>query len=120
MTITEFLAARYAEDEQAVEDEPEFYPWADHDPGECDSCDHARQHIAANDARAARVLADIESKRGILALHGSDHVCPSGNGVGCTDYDATRDDDGMRPCPTLRYLAAPHSDHPDYDAGWAL
>jgi pyrimidine deaminase RibD-like protein len=104
MTITEFLTARLDEDEAAARDvlENGLVSW-----------DEARQilyragwhaeraeaHIARHDP--ARVLADVAAKRAIVALHPCDD-CGMGND----------------PCSTLRLLAQPYAEHPDYDEEW--
>jgi hypothetical protein len=68
----------------------------------------------------ARVLAECEAKRRIVSEHGNDHgdcrVCAE-------DESFSEDSEGHRefyrtaksfPCPTLRMVALPYSDHPDY------
>lgn len=55
-----------------------------------------------------RVLAECESKRQIVELHRD-------NGLGWCD-----DDTRPTPCTTLRRLAAPYSDHPDFVPDWRL
>jgi len=88
------------------------------------------QHIARWDP--ARVLAEVDAKRRILALH---HATPSpADGpadppvtvcVECgpdthtlweTDPRGARGD--WYPCPTLRLLVLPYRDHPDYQPAW--
>ncbi|MFB6512098.1 DUF6221 family protein [Streptomyces virginiae] len=78
-------------------------------------------HIARHDP--ARVLAEVDAQRRLLALHQRDTtysfsgcvVCDAGdNSCGCmggSAYDY--------PCETLRVLALPHRDHPDYLPAWA-
>lgn len=75
------------------------------------------------------VLADCESKRRLVELHGTDdpelteweieagfaedapRLCRT-----CHDYDRH---DGVRyPCPTLRLLALPYAAHLDFDPSW--
>jgi hypothetical protein len=56
----------------------------------------------------ARVLAECEAKRRILDLHRSGEVCDPCSGWLGTDPAAD--------CPTLRLLALPYADHPDYRA----
>lgn len=144
MTLTEFLHARIAEDEEAalklrgtgfqrwerVEYERSvggFIPniwedWRPHPPEGGDSRGLGyvplSDHIARHDP--ARVLADCEAKRQIIAEHSAKPrrswfecaVCFDPDG-GPGDYDFM-----TWPCPTLRYLALPHADHPDYDEAW--
>lgn len=109
MTITEFLLARIAEDEA----------WVIRSDCECG------EGWPRLPSCPDRVLAECEAKRGILAEHPiTDKVVGYGGGKHlfgcetCHDWDGVTEGHGY--CPTLRYLAAPHSDHPDYDAGWAL
>lgn len=72
----------------------------------------------------ARVLAECETKRLIIKEHGSDRwdcaVCAE-------EESFSEDSDGNgewyrsakhAPCPTLRFLALPYSDHPDYREEW--
>ncbi|MFJ9558295.1 DUF6221 family protein [Nocardiopsis sp. NPDC101807] len=61
-------------------------------------------HIARHDP--ARVLREVAAKRAVLALH---------QDAGMGDCAHSSD-----PCPTLRALAAPYVDHPDYDPAWAV
>jgi hypothetical protein len=127
--LVAFLHARLDEDEQAAR-AAAGAPWtADDVPG----CIHVeawaraeqralrglgfvgsverepdRQHIARYDP--ARVLREVEAKRQILNLHrrdsdyGSDPICNV-----CL-YTP--------PCETVRVLALPYSDHPDYHEEW--
>lgn len=58
-------------------------------------------------------LADLAAKQRILAEHLGDdeireHQCMTCYGVGFVDW----------PCPTVRLLAVPFADHPDYDEAW--
>ncbi|MFD4934485.1 DUF6221 family protein [Streptomyces virginiae] len=78
-------------------------------------------HIARHDP--ARVLAAVDAQRRLLALHRRDTshlfsgcvVCDAGdNSCGCmggSAYDY--------PCETLRVLALPYRNHPDYLPEWA-
>ena len=67
---------------------------------------HNVEHIARQDP--ARVLADVDAKRRILDEHepGSDP---------CDAHDAS-----LRTieCDTIRLLALPYADHPDYREEW--
>jgi hypothetical protein len=69
--------------------------------------DEDRAHIARHDP--ARVLADIEAKRRIIALH----VAEPGQHPDFCGHDKHE-----LPCPTLRLLALPYADHPDYRTEW--
>lgn len=75
-------------------------------------------HIAANDP--AYVLADIAAKRQTLALHGnrSEYQEQDQDGFDLPDAAICREDADAWPCGTVRLLAAPFADHPDYDPGW--
>lgn len=64
-------------------------------------------HMARHDP--ARVLREIEAKRQILALHGGD-LAKQSMFCGHCEHDT--------PCPTLRLLALPYADHPDYRDVW--
>lgn len=64
-------------------------------------------HIVHHDP--ARVLREIEAKRGILDLHGGDLGEQSMFCAHC---------EHASPCPTLRLLALPYADHPDYRQDW--
>lgn len=68
----------------------------------------AAPHIARHDP--ARVLAECEAKRLIVHRHHAPHECP---GNGPQTYYRTE-----LGCPTVRDLALPYADHPDYDEAW--
>lgn len=79
----------------------------------------AAQHITRWDP--ARVLAEVEAKRAILAGHPpiecSNVRCPVGLHCGTCEYD---DPSGNHwPCPTARALALPYRDRPGYRPEWA-
>lgn len=67
----------------------------------------------------ARVLAEVEAKRRIIEHHMprldlqvfEPQVCP------ICYYESSHDE--LYPCPTLRLLALPYADHPDYRQEWA-
>lgn len=110
MTLVEFLRERLDEDEAAVPS------------GDC-RCDDGPKRPDCAD----RVLAEVEAKRRVMRLH--DIVGGSLTGVGrwayCEtchtnsageiDVDVT---ETTAPCATLRLLALPYADHPDYDPKW--
>lgn len=70
-------------------------------------------HIAEHDP--ARVLREVEAKRGLLAEHtprdGRCRVCAAHANGQWTRFRA--------PCTTLRLLALPYADRPGYQEGWA-
>ena len=93
------------------------------------------EHIARWDP--ARVLAEVEAKRRMLELHVPEpsgyingvyqmasepigdpfcshcaNLCHSSSGIMCDNPDAPW------PCPTVRILALPYADHPDYREQW--
>jgi hypothetical protein len=77
-------------------------------------------HIVENDP--ARVLADIEAKRQIIELHKSAKLSylPSRE-RGCVTCSTAQTWDAQANeanCQTLRLLAAPYGDHPDYRDEW--
>jgi Family of unknown function (DUF6221) len=72
----------------------------------------------------ARALREVAVKRAILVQHGPAdggrdadrcRVCAAITHTGAGQTDARR---FRAPCPTLRFLAAIYSDHPDYDQAW--
>lgn len=146
MTLTEFLTARIDEDERRL-DAPAFMEadsvrgpgWGDR--GDCPICDKYQfegTESATEDAwyehvdqahQRTRVLAECEAKRRIVEHHqygmGRRLVWP---GVSEEAYEVCsacyeRSDDGYAsnakaPCMTLRLLALPFADHPDFDEAW--
>ena len=136
MTLTEFLLARIGEDEadarKAVDDDES---WRHEGEGVLTqysvsggheissgwlSMGHrfeAGDHIARHNP--ARVLAECEAKRSIVAEHtrpGWTVTCPRclGDQPELASGTAWR----AAPCPTLRALALPYADHPDYREEW--
>lgn len=73
-------------------------------------------HIASWDP--GRVLAEVEAKRGIIDLHKSDHECSSYNPIHKEVDNCYWVIEGES-CSTVRLLALPYADHPDYDPAWA-
>jgi hypothetical protein len=92
VTLTEFLAARYAEAWRAERD----------------------RELAAG-LVTSRATRDVSAKREILLIHGVGHSCPAWR------HDDVDPDvwfgDGL--CDTARHLGSVFSDHPDYDPAWA-
>lgn len=113
LTLSEFLLARIAEVEVDAE-------WVHSKVG----CNWGLVEIFGNSectcGYPARVLAECEAKRRIVAEH---RRVPCGNsrhqnGEHCSvcSYDDIPRE--WHPCPTLRYLAAVYADHPDYRDEW--
>lgn len=83
--------------------------------------DATGEHIARHDP--ARVLAEVAAKRAIVELHGLHPNCHAD--IDGPDYlicaichDYRRHDAARWPCATLRALALPHADHPEYREEW--
>lgn len=127
MTISEFLLARIAEDEavaqRAASHGADFigYDTGDRRPD---------WRAEAGPYDPSRVLAECAAKRRIVGLHQcvddrrlyGAHIpryC-----IPCQDVDGyggeAIGDRGSWPCETLKALAAPYADHPDYDGTWRL
>jgi hypothetical protein len=99
LSLTEFLLARYAEDEEWAKTAGDAY---------------LRQHgLAAwlseppTPGLFSRVLADLEAKRQIVAMWQKANA----NREGTSDIESVLDD-------VLRLLATPYADHPDYREEW--
>jgi hypothetical protein len=91
-------------------------------------------HIARHDP--ARVLADVAAKRKIVEMHRPQYVSDDPDKHYGSHYEVigsreilVRDEEPhlpnwcrtcqeLSPCPTVRQLALPHADHPDYDPAW--
>ena len=71
------------------------------------------QHIARHDP--ARVLAECAAKRRIVREHASTKV--DGERF-CAICAAGEVHEMLYPCPTLRALAQPYADHPDFAEEW--
>jgi len=69
-------------------------------------------HIARHDP--ARVLREVEARRGIIR----EHEIRDGRCRVCTAIHDGRATRFRAPCPTLLFLAAVFSDHPDYRQEW--
>lgn len=80
------------------------------------------EHVARHDP--ARVLAEVAAKRAILAEHKHAPATePSTDDFGCQICAYDRGDCvlyGWGWCNTVRLLAAPYADHPDYDPAWRV
>jgi hypothetical protein len=77
-----------------------------------------RAHIARWDP--ARVLAECEAKRRIVAIHARDygHECPGEGEDPIMIPAGWYGSDGCRDCDVLRLLALPYASHPDYREEW--
>ena len=79
------------------------------------------EHIVRHDP--ARVLAEVDAKRQIIDEH---RITPKDQGAGgaetfgceCCHFDYNEGYQGLGWCPTLRLLALPYADHPDYRDEW--
>jgi len=124
MTLTEFLLARIAEDEALARAAYDHDSWSVVEDGNGDpwvvQTDVTGQewrvamvprvpaeHIAQWDP--ARVLAECEAKRQIVALHSAE----PGQHPDFCGHDLRE-----LPCPTLRALALPYIDSTDYQPEW--
>jgi hypothetical protein len=67
---------------------------------------------------ARRTIADIESKRQIVALHDFEDVTSFEPGGIERSSDICKACGEDAPCPTLRWLAASFDQDPDYMARW--
>jgi len=141
ITLTEFLLACIAEDEAAADMVPTPYRlyvdtdgciseplrdvWPDHDvkyqqwePG----IDRLPNHhnIWALMYDPARVLAECEAKRRIVDEH-APRVVRWRDTIDINDDECQTchgSEPGVYPCDTLRLLALPYADHPDYRASY--
>lgn len=118
LTLTDFLLARIAEDE----DQAHRDVWADQNWG-------LPLPVGDRTKWAGRMLSECEAKRRLVDAHPSlpvSWISPCGNHSGrypadcrkCergTDY---RCPCGARDCMVLRALAVVHSTHPDYRDEW--
>lgn len=119
MTLTQFLLARYDEEASVAMDcevmVPMGYAWR------TISWMHGANRTHGRTWTPTRVLAECEGKRRIVKIHpvysedigdGTQHDCPGTwvNGI----------DDPDEPCPTLRLLALPYADHPDFNPAWQV
>lgn len=124
MELVDFLRARLDEDEAAAK-KAKPGPWhADGDRGgvygahptdEVVDYTESAAHIARHDP--ARVLAEVEAKRQLLDLHQpaeTEYV----DGDICYTCDDLRGVEPAYPCRTLRLLALPYANHPDYRDEW--
>jgi hypothetical protein len=125
--LLEFLLARIAEDEQAaalsmVNDERMTAAAGPlEDPGPVcllEQTNIGMEYVVG--MRSARLLAECKAKRRIVEEHPDINDGDCGTCVhGQWGYPAHGGALPERwPCPTLRFLALPYADHPDYEEGW--
>lgn len=106
MTLSEFLLARIAEQEARLDD--------------------MRRSSAVPSSplvnKTIRVgMAGVAAQRAIVALHS---VYPEpqrmvyGTIAACSTCGSVDDAPVEWPCDTIRFLAQPYDDHPDYDEEW--
>jgi hypothetical protein len=119
MSLAEFLLARIAEDEVGPR------KWLERQRERTNALMAAGEPVPLNYRPAddiavdawvlvpRRVLAECDAKRRIVELHDGEavHGCP-------VAPDETVWTEG--PCPTLRTLALPYANHPDYQPGWRV
>jgi len=80
-------------------------------------------HVARFAARwdPARVLAEVAAKRAIIELHApipeDDLRLRAGSCTSCGDQGCCGHDEEY-PCATLKAIAQPYADHPDFDPAW--
>ena len=103
MTLTEFLLARIAEDEDIARNTMASMKWS------------------------TRVLAECEAKRRIVELHADGGNSQGYDDTGYGEYDHACTECGAFgeygiewPCATLRALAYVYAGHPDYRQEWKL
>ncbi len=135
VTLTEFLLARLADDEQVARAaamsgsaswtlrDDDSDPWtitSTNDVVVRDTgvpSDSEAAHIARHDP--ARVLAEVAAKRRIVELHAPLYEGLWDTPLVCrTCEDRERHDAAWYPCDTLRPLALPYADHESFDPAW--
>lgn len=104
LTLTEFLLARIAEDERDADSWRRTEAFLAYPTVEGDFLIDPKPWL--------RVLAECEAKRRIVELH--HRVKPLFGGWSC----GICLDNGGVDCRTLRALALPYADHPDYRDEW--
>jgi len=115
LTLADFLRARYDEREAKARADLAS-TWAGHMLGLVgwrDAPVHIYNAAQAHAIREAQgVLADVEAKRRIVDLHRPEVFEDEPAESFCSHDQRTS---GIWPCPTLRLLALPYDQHPDYD-----
>lgn len=95
MELVDFLRARLDEDEERLD---------------------AIDHVQAPAGHMARERREVEAKRQIVERYHYEATSPFGEKWReCATCGAANE---PWPCPTLRLLALPYADHPDYSKAW--
>ena len=122
MTLTEFLLARIAEDEAVARDAGERRGLPYESPLYVVDDNYRHDQVGIY---PERVLAECEAKRRIVGIHELDPIevyswGTTGGGCGLCDHSCETGGDtwGHDPCETLKALALPYADHPDYRQEW--
>ena len=132
MTLTEFLTARLDEDEAvAVAAENAAGGDTGWPNGSALAVDDNRANDGYHDtcvaASPARIMADVDAKRAILALHPTREYHRTNGArnlyaLPVIHYCACQDEDGLivgqEPCETKLALARVYLDRPDFEAFW--
>lgn len=139
--LVQFLRTRLDEDERAARDAGgKPWAWEQHYGDMCNdpTCEYGElatddtvlmdvhgydvkapwqgaDHIARHDP--ARVLAEVDAKRQVVEMHGQAHECVSYDWVS-KEINTCMWVDADEVCTTLRLLALPYADHPDYREEW--
>jgi len=116
--LTEFLLARIAEDEAVAREQAATTQTGIALEWERD-VDYGERYLTID---PARILAECEAKRRIVDLHATAAVwqleCPTCAVGAFEDHGTAEVDREPHPCGTLRALALPYADHPDYRPEW--
>lgn len=125
ITLAEFLLARLAEDEQRA---PEIHEAYCASFVELEEGGYEFRSDVCGCGVPARVLAEVEAKRAILADHVNGNAGWDNGAWADDDFplpaycvrceDRKRHDAAPWPCPTLRALALPYADHPECHPSW--
>lgn len=112
MTLAEFLLARLEEDQVKRAVMREWH---------AEGCDHlpdpsSEYTYPCNCGVPERMAREVEAKRRIVELH----TAADGDWHECRGRYGTAAFSDAEPCDTLRLLALPYADHPDYDRSWAV
>lgn len=120
MTLVEFLNARLAEDAQA--------DWHDR-ASDCDTYNFYEDTGVMGSCDCdvpQRIAREVEAKRRLIELHErvqlDQNFCEL---EACCELCSNWDQEGLKqfyepwPCDSLRLLALPYADHPDFQAEWS-